>query len=147
MISLGNSTVNTQKTRNHSIFPVFLGIKVYLDPIFRDKREVFRAEVIKKWKSILSKNQWSFTVRKSSFFLLSLDLLLKMNETELSVNPQHSWSDPLSSFLILIFPFKSWKSELYSTPYSFCFTVIERKKGIKELRQWSSYAKRGNAYI
>jgi len=162
-ISLGNSTVNTKKTRNHSIFPLFLGIKVYLYPIFRDKREVFWAEVITK--SRLSKNQWELTVRKDYRFLLDLDLILsssrkskfissfsilnsrvirqmelkpspdftlssssllpryylpfpdftvkdqysrfilvhsqsirKMNETELSVNPQHSFSDPLDEW-------------------------------------------------
>ena len=38
-----------------SIFPLFLGIKVYLYPILRDQIDAFRAEVM--LKSILSKNQ------------------------------------------------------------------------------------------
>jgi len=38
-------------------------------------------------KSRLSKNQWDLTVSKSSFFLLDLDLILKINDRSLSVNP------------------------------------------------------------
>ena len=58
---------------------------MYLSPIFRDKIPVKWAEVITK--SRLSKNQWDLTVSKSSFFLLSLSLILKINDRSLSVNP------------------------------------------------------------
>jgi len=73
---------------------------VYLYPLFREKIQVFRAEVIHKYQSILqmnesslsvnpqeeemilhcqerlSKNQFDLTVRKDERFLLDLSLIL-----------------------------------------------------------------------
>jgi len=86
--------------------PVFLGIKVYLYPILRDKIPVFWAEVINKYQSILSKNQFDLTVRKDERFLLDLDLLLSIHST---VNTPYSWeftlsqSSTLSSFFLFLF--------------------------------------------
>ena len=93
-----------------SIFPLFLGIKVYLYPILRDQIDAFRAEVM--LKSILSKNQWELTVSQSSRFLLSLSLLLQTLfsspvTTPYSFSPIHCWSQNSIAWFIIFFPTES----------------------------------------
>ena len=49
------------------------------------------------------KDEWDWTGRKEEEMRVYWKSIRKMNETELEVNPQHSWSDPQESFFLFLF--------------------------------------------